>query len=150
MSRRQTNERKSRFAQALPLLLLLPVFGCTNSHPGVGQVSGTVKFKGQPLTSGAITWSIIFVTEDGQTTGDVVGKDGKYTVNEVATGRAKIAIVGLPRVPPGLVGPKEKPPTLDNASRGLLESLKKFENPDTSGLTFPVAKGKQPHDIELK
>src|SRR5260370_33718202 len=150
MSRRQANEGRSRLARAFPLLLILAVLGCTNSHPGVGQVSGTVKFKGQPLTSGAITWSVIFVTEDGQTTGDVGGEDGKYTVSEVATGRAKVAVVGLPRVPPGLFDPKEKPPTLDNASRCLLESLKKFQNPDTSDLTCPVAKGEQTHDIELK
>jgi hypothetical protein len=131
------------------LMLILPVVGCSDSNRGVAEVSGALRYKGQPLKSGAITWTVIFVSEDGQTIADVVGKDGRYTVNNLPAGAAKIAVAGFPSVPPGLVGGNEPPPVLDNANYGLLSSLKRFGDPDKSGLTCTVTTGKQGHDIEL-
>jgi hypothetical protein len=59
---------------------------------GAGEVSGTVTFDGKPIEQG----SIKFTPEDGKgpTTGDAI-KDGKYSVQKVPLGPAKVSISGV-------------------------------------------------------
>jgi hypothetical protein len=136
-----------RHARTFLVLLALGAAGCTG--PGGGQLSGTVRYKDEVLSSGPVTWTVLFVSSDGQTIPGLVGKDGQYNANNVPPGLVKIAVVGEPRVPPGLVAPGERPPKLDDSSLRLLKTLKPYRNPDRSGLTCTVRSGKQRHDIEL-
>jgi hypothetical protein len=112
-------------------------------------VSGTVRYKGEVLSSGPITWTVFFVSPDGQKVPGVVGKDGKYEARNVPRGPVKIAVVGESRVPPGLMAPGQRPPKLDDASLRLLQNLKPYEHPDRSALTYTVRSGEQRHDIQL-
>jgi hypothetical protein len=149
MFKPQELRRIGEFPKVCLALLFLAPAGCNNTGPEVGQVSGMVRYKNEALPSGTITWTVLFVSQDGEETTGLVGKGGEYTVDRVPTGTAKIGVVGMPRVPPGLVGPRERPPALDEADRRRLSSLKKFSDPNKSGLTYTVNKGKQSKDIEL-
>ena len=99
-----------RHARTSLVLLALGAAGCTGTGPGVGQVSGNVRYKGEFLSSGPITWTVLFVSPDGNEVAGLVGKDGNYSANNVPAGLVKIAVVGEPRVPPGFIAPGERPP----------------------------------------
>ena len=150
MIRLQVNGMKIRFPQVCLVSLILAAAGCTAGGPSVGRVSGKVRYKDEVLTSGAITWTVVFVGRDGDTTAGLVGASGEYTAESVPTGLAKIAVVGSPRVPTGLRNHNEQLSVLAEEDSRLLKSLVKFKDPDKSGLTYMVNKGKQGHDIELE
>jgi hypothetical protein len=139
---------RSGLLQALLLVLLL-VTGCDDSGRRGSQVSGKVVYQGKALPSEKITWTVIFVSSNDQKTSAVVGKDGTYTADNVPAGPTRIAVVGAPSVPGGLVPHGQPRLQLSDASQRLLSSLKKFQSPDQSGLTYTVTKGNQRHDIEL-
>src|SRR5262245_40270573 len=82
-----------RHARTFLVLLALGAAGCTGAGPGVGQVSGTVRYKDEVLSSGPITWTVLFVSPDGNEIAGLVGKDGKYNANNVPPGLVKIAVV---------------------------------------------------------
>ena len=135
--------------RAFPLILLLIAAGCTGSGRGGSQVSGKVVYQGKALPSEEITWTVIFVGPGDHQRSATVGKDGAYTAEDVPAGPARIAVVGRPPVPPGLVAPGQSPLKLSEASRRLLSTLKKFEDPELSGLRYTVTKGNQRHDIVI-
>jgi hypothetical protein len=58
------------------VLLAAALVGCS-SEPPFGEVSGTVTFKGQPVTEGSITF---INPNEGGTAGADIGKDGSFTV----------------------------------------------------------------------
>jgi hypothetical protein len=129
------------------LLLILGASGCGLAYGGVGQVTGTVTFKGKPLTSG----DVLFVSEDGKKHWAVLGPQGVYTIKNVPTGLAKIAVVPRSRVPDGLMGtpgkgragkPRPANPYTDIPAR--------YKSPEKSGLTYTVEPGRQTFDIPLK
>ncbi|MBY0458211.1 MAG: hypothetical protein K2V38_12795, partial [Gemmataceae bacterium] len=79
---------------------VLGAAGCGKSGPAKLDVSGTVKFDGQDVADGYIT----FVPEDksvGAEAGPI--KDGKYTA-QVREGKNKVQIVAN-RTVPGKKGP---------------------------------------------
>jgi hypothetical protein len=125
----------------LPFLFLIAT-GCASAAPGVGQVTGTVRYKDHLLKSDdMVTWTVVFVSQDGTRSTDTVGRSGKYSVHNVRAGPVKIAVIGAQRVPSGLIAPGESPPRLDEAHRSLLKRLERFKNPDKSGLTYNVVEG---------
>jgi hypothetical protein len=109
--------------------LMLP--GC---GPGRGDVSGVVYFKNKALEGGTIT----FYDQYNGVKSSAIQTDGSYAVTHVATGTAKIVVVtpmpihmpGMPAVKTTLIPPK-------------------YNDPEKSGLTCNVTRGKQEHKVEL-
>jgi hypothetical protein len=113
-------------------LIVILVAGCGGKHQG--DVSGTVRFKDTPLTSG----SVKFVGSDGKPAFSAIGPDGGFSVHGLATGTARISVISHPRVPGGMGG-STKATTIPE----------RYKEPDTSELTFEVVRGQQIHDIDL-
>jgi hypothetical protein len=105
---------------------------------GKGQVSGKVKYKGEPLPTGTIT----FYDRANKTVSSAIGPDGSYSVEPVAAGPVKVSVV-MP-MPIYMIGdkppPGPKPPTLPA----------KYTDRDKSGLDLEVKSGAQTHDFNLE
>ncbi|MDY3557367.1 carboxypeptidase-like regulatory domain-containing protein [Gemmata sp. JC717] len=70
----------SRSAAVLALLTCLLLVGCGSSGPKKYRVTGTVKYKGEPLKTGTITFRSI----DGQHNGAGTIAGGSYDIPEVS------------------------------------------------------------------
>jgi hypothetical protein len=129
-------------------LLALTAVGCGG---GQGTVSGRVRFRGEPLPSGRVT----FVCEGGDKpvlTADV--RDGAYTIPGAPVGPAKVAVATypvrttpVPNMPPDVLPPGGGPA----APAGKYVALPaRYGDPEQSGLSYTVRKGHQTHDIDLE
>jgi hypothetical protein len=142
-------------------LLFLGSAGCSSS----GTVSGKVKMKDQTLDRGTIT----FTSLDKQwVRTSAIGEDGSYTISKAPPGPMKISIVSTGPTQQFQAKAKKKMPTtqgekdedlptrarmmhMQGASRPSGPSVpKKYNDPETSGLTYEVKPGNQEHNIELK
>lgn len=144
-----------RWAVVLAFAASVAVAGCGAT---TGKVTGKVTYKGSPLKGGNVT----FLTPDGKKpVSSVIGEDGAYTVEGVPVGEVKITVetkslkqqANHPsyQPPPGMTPPGGyKPPDPAEALKHYVEIPEGYSNPDTSGLTYTVKPGSQPHDIELK
>jgi hypothetical protein len=105
-------------------------------RPSDGIVTGEVRFDGQPLGSGTVT----FVTAAGERSTSLA-PDGTYQL-AVPPGPATILFFNHPAVPPGLQDePWNEPP--------LPPVPQRYESPQTSGLTCTVHRGSQVCPIDL-
>lgn len=139
------------------VVLLLPVLaGCGGKRTGF--VTGKVTFRGQPVTSGAVT----FYSEDGRVDSGQLSIEGNYTIAQAPRGVVKVTVVpGQPRpapklnksVPGGVSSvehPKTEQPPTHGARAGAPPNFpKKYHDPDKSGLTYTVTGGEQTIDIRL-
>jgi hypothetical protein len=135
----------SRFAGfAVLSLAVLAVAGC---GPGaVGRVSGTVKYQGQPLTSG----EVVFHCKNGEQVGCHITAQGTYELANVPVGFARIIVKTHPYVPPGLKksGPgASAAPAVEGSSFTPLPA--RYGDPEKSGLIHDVKPGEQRYDIAL-
>jgi hypothetical protein len=127
-----------RRASGLVLLGLLPLLaGCGR---GWGEVSGTVRYQGKPLSMAAIT----FYDEVNGVKPCTLDDDGKYTVSKVAAGKVKIAVV-LP-MPIFLPGDTEGPKRFAKLPKGFPA---RYADPDKSGLDRDIKVGSQTIDFDL-
>jgi hypothetical protein len=131
-------------APAAFALLALAAVGC-----GRGEVSGKVTLEGKPLVFGTVQ----FEGSDGSLRQGEIGPDGRYTVHDVATGEAKVAVSSrnpkssdfTPIEKEG--GPKMPPP---REVEGWFPIPPKYEATYTSELVYTIKSGKNDIDIELK
>jgi hypothetical protein len=141
-----------RIVPFLPCLALLALAGC---GPATGSISGKVTYKDKPLPGGMVT----FFAADKKSQTAVIGTDGTYTIDRVAVGPAKIAVLppaAPPKMPPGMKMDAGKmggapeggspPPSADKP----VSLPPKYQDPEKSELTYTVTAGKQEHDIPLK
>jgi len=146
--------RKLRLVLSLPCLAVLVLAGC---GPGTGSISGKVTYKDKALPGGTVT----FFTSDQRVKTAIIGTDGSYTIDKVAAGPAKISVsppVPLPKMPKGMTMDPAKmggaPPDAGAAAPSAdvqpVSLPERYQDPEKSGLTFTVTKGKQNHNIELK
>jgi hypothetical protein len=139
--------------------LLLLALGCGSK----GTITGTVTYKGTPIPAG----TIVFAPDSGEPSVNAPIADGKYTIDKVPPGPAKVAVSST--YSEGLISPIQvmlqksggKPAEdMPEGARKLMEGAahaKKgvkipddYADPATSGLTYTVKDGKQTHDIDLK
>jgi hypothetical protein len=122
-------------------LLLLPV-GC-GFFENAGTVSGSVRYKEQPLNEGTVS----FITEKGEIITGSIDKSGRYSVAHVPLGPVKITVQVFNAAAPPLsyVAPK-KSQMAEKSDKIPL----RFSMAATSGLRHTVTKGKQAFDIELQ
>jgi len=149
--------------RALRLLPVLIAFLVVAGSGGKGDVTGTVKYKGETMTKGSVT----FQGGDGKTyTGDI-GADGKYTVRGVPSGTAKVAVnviddsvtkhfrdlsAGIREQQKAAGSDPEKttfvpPKVVDPSSFYIVPQ--RYASVDTSGITFEVKSGKNVYDIDI-
>jgi hypothetical protein len=124
-----------------------PGLGCKGKHSvDYADVSGTVRFKGQPLPGGRVT----FVAVEGAFPGIAnIEPNGEYKISS-PIGEVQIAVDNRMlrggRTTPHLTRPgaEEKP-----VKGTWIHIPDRYWNPDRSGLKYTVKPGAQIHDIEL-
>ncbi len=130
---------------AAPMLLLLTLSGC-GGHEGLAPVSGTITYKGKPVTKGEVN----FVPEKGELRGahGPIDEQGRYTLGTFEPGDG--AYVGTHRVSVVSIGPdkpipaKKKGRMMEEDMQGTGEPLvpKRYLSPATSDLKAEVEAGK--------
>lgn len=137
---------------AFLVLFLICLLAASCGKPK-GVVTGVVNYQGKPLTSGIVS----FVPEQGGSIDSPIDTEGKYRVENVPPGKAKIAVQegGLTDVE-ALKGVKS-PKSPDEMKKAMMPRLAKdsklpkvYSDPEKSGLSYTVQPGSQNHDIELK
>jgi hypothetical protein len=131
-------------------ILLAGVCGCGRT----AKVSGKVTYQGRPVAYG----SVIFLSADKTARSGVIEPDGSYTIEGTRPGSVSIAVIsrdpskgrsvvqGRKRVGLGKKGVSSQ----DTAIEGWFPLPRKFEAPETSGLSCTIASGRVTHDIDLK
>jgi hypothetical protein len=136
---------------AVAALMLLVVTGC--GGPSVGDVSGTVKFKGELIPNGTITFYSQVGRKEAQ--GGRI-QDGEYKVDGIAAGPALITVVTFGSA--GSDASAKMPKGVDvSGFKGMIPNVggkkvdipARYGQPDTSKLEFEVKAGKQTHNVEL-
>jgi hypothetical protein len=127
------------------LALLTLAAGCA----GKGDVSGKVTYQGKTVVFGTVQ----FEGSDGMLRQGNIGSDGSYSVRGLAVGDAKAAVSSInPKssdfVPMQREGGKAPPPRPDVP--GWFPIPDKYDTPHKSGLTYPIKRGDNKIDIDLK
>ena len=123
-------------------ILLIALAGC---GPGRGKLSGTVTFQGKPLRFG----TVLVLGGDGIPKSGQI-EDGGFTANDIQPGPVKVAVTSPD---PANSSPVQRfanvpAPTIDRTGWfAIPETYGDFEK---SGLTFPLKRGTNVWDIDLK
>jgi hypothetical protein len=120
--------------------------GCGKS---TGSVSGKVTYKGQPLSSGKVT----FLGERASAFG-LIGPDGTYSIPNAPAGQVTITVENLKVVKSMTMDPSKMGGSASDAppvrpSEPAVEAPIGYADAKTSRLTYEVKSGQQTHDIEL-
>lgn len=123
------------------VLLVALASGCS----GRGTVSGTVKYKGELLTTGEVN----FIAAGGASRSGLIGSDGRYEITDAPPGEV-VVVVTATRAEGGKAS--GSPLTASKADKApVVRSLVpvKYGDPKTSDLRYTVAAGSQVKDFEL-
>jgi hypothetical protein len=162
--------RRSHIWLACACILGLAASSGCGSRSGrtyaMGEVSGTVKYKGQPISEGKITF-ISTGAEGDSGTGAII--DGEYAVPNAPAGMCRIEIhiqtnENLYAINPqqmkmmksqmakmkaqGMQVPDEQ--ELKSAKKSTIDLPAKYKSAKTSGLELDVKTGKQTKDWDLQ
>ena len=136
MSKSICSHRRAFSCLLGPLVAL--VTGC---GAGTGDVTGTVSYRGKPVSSG----TILIVGDDSLPYYGSIQEDGTFTVPNVALGLGKIAISSpRPNSAKGVEFAKRR-----NDPKKWFPLPEKYRDFAASGLTVNVATGVTMQDIEL-
>lgn len=126
------------------MLLVLVIAGCG----GRGSVTGKVTFNSKALPFG----QVMFEGSDGETRQSAIGKDGSYTVSDLATGQAKAAVNSPNPQSIQIVvkGDKKRGQESYPPVPGWFPIPSKYNSVDQSGLSYTINKGENTIDIDLK
>jgi hypothetical protein len=144
MAKRYISKGLPGFLTILWLFPALALLGCGRS---VTEVSGTVRFKNQTLSSGSVT----FVGQDGESSSSAIAENGSYRIENAPIGPVRIAVASHPRVPPPLgKSPGQAAALREDPKDGTVKIPKKYENHETSGLDYTVERGSNTINIDLE
>ncbi|WP_437223310.1 hypothetical protein SH661x_003162 [Planctomicrobium sp. SH661] len=144
--------------QICSLLFFACIVGCgggsVTSLPDMVPVTGTVSYKGQPLTHGEVFFTPVDAMKGHASFGKI--KDGKFTMTTTSSspgakaGKYQVAIVSREIAPQTEADVSAAP--VPNAEVVLPKSLipEKYSKPQTSGFEVDVAPGMAPLSYELK
>lgn len=124
-------------------LLFLPS-GC-GFFENAGTVSGTVQYRGHPLTEGSVS----FVCGDGQVATGSIDQAGRYAVSHVPTGTAKVTVQVVRADGPPPMSFVGTPQSVQGTAAGPKIPLR-YSMAATSGLQHSVTKGNQQFNIDLQ
>jgi hypothetical protein len=127
---------------------LLLLAGCSQQPPVI--VSGTVSYKGQPVSTGQIS----IIAEDGKSRSDLITAEGNYQVRDAPLGQVTFTITATKLVsepakevatPTGKSDGMTLPPQIVEVSLVPL----KYNERQTSDLKRTIAPGQQTINLEL-
>jgi hypothetical protein len=127
-------------ALSLVACLVVLISGCSQGGKKrkMGKVSGMVSLDGKPVDDGQVH----FISKTGYGKSVDLDGTGKYSVAELEATEYQVYVAPHP---PG----QQAPGTVKAAKPSVIPQ--KYQQPDTSGLTFTVVEGKDSKfDIELK
>jgi hypothetical protein len=124
-------------------LVLLPN-GCGYLE-NAGTVSGTVQYKGQPLTEGSIS----FVCDNGQVATGTINQSGRYVVPHVPVGSAKVTVQVVSADGPPPMSFAGAPTPVQGKPSGAKIPVR-YSIAATTNLQHSVTKGKQQFNIDLE
>lgn len=140
--------------------LIATVSGCGGKQeegPEMGQVSGTIKYKGQPAKKATVVFHPDLGTDaNGLPASGETDDDGHYTLRTIKPGDG--ARLGKYKVTVELRGP-DKPLPAGQTSTGMPGANtmpgdpiipQKYFQPHTTDLAAEVKSGSNTHDFELK
>jgi hypothetical protein len=143
----------ARLAAMCVVLSTVAMSGCGG---GTGDVSGVVKFKGQPLEGGQIS----FKGGKGKLVGFDINPDGTFLATGVPTGKVKVAVSSLDgekmvehfrKASAAGRGESKAPPPKGDPSKMYTKLPPKYGDPDASDITIDVKAGKNDNvTIDLK
>lgn len=147
-----TRRRSLRALACSCFVLVLAASGCGGG--GTATVSGTVKYKGNPVYGGQIT---LVGAKDAVAQGSI-DFDGKYIVHGAPVGKVRVAVISPKPMPPRTTSRgegRDQGNTVPQAPVGDPAKWKavdpKYEDPNTSGKEITVASGKNENvDIDLE
>jgi hypothetical protein len=133
---------------------------------GTATISGTVTYKGEPLTAGYVA----FYDTNGQTASGRIDADGHYTVYKAPVGEVKVAVFTIDptaKPPVGLTKKKQPGGVYEEAMAKSKQTSNgemiaparpgkfvpipaRYKDPEQSGLTFTVKSGSQTIDLDLQ
>jgi hypothetical protein len=123
--------------------------GCGSHGPTATPVSGTVTYKGQPLTSGTVMFS---PSEKG--TGRVakaeIGNDGTFTASTLRPGDGVIPGSYAISVTSTIKGTEPIKRDLGTGIGGKSAIPQRYADPKTSGLTETIGNSRKELTLELK
>jgi hypothetical protein len=134
------------------LLLAFLVAGC--GGPATGTVSGKVSYKDTPLKGGRVT----FVCAGNKSASGEIDEEGKYTIEKVPVGEAKIVVETeylKPRVrqyqytAPADNKGDYKPPDFAANAKKYVQIPDKYTDADNTDKKLTVKSGSQQFDIKL-
>jgi hypothetical protein len=128
-------------ALGLVAAVLVPVSGCG----GVKKVnvSGTVSYKGQRLSSGLLQ----FVGSEGAYSAGPIGADGSFTVTDVVPGEVK---VGVQETPQGSGGSSSGDKAAADPKAVPVVLPDHFRDPEKSGVKYTITPETRELHIDLK
>jgi len=142
-------------------ILCMSVSGCFSKGPSLGQVEGTVTFDGKPLEEGTIIFTV-----PGERDASGLIKNGEIeqvtsykTGDGVPVGEAKVAVIAVKtnaKTSPGPSSPNNEgnPAFAAQESSSMMGSSEfliptRYTNPEKSGLTATITKGKNEVHFDL-
>jgi hypothetical protein len=129
------------------VLILVSLSACRDQR---GTVTGTVKYKGEPVPSG----QVLFYGAGDQSAIATINADGSYTATNVPLGPVKVALA----MPPSTEGMEKAAKVMKkrfgkgNAYPEGVKTVslpKKYADPAHSGLGLTVNAGAQPFNIDI-
>ncbi|HZV03962.1 MAG TPA: carboxypeptidase-like regulatory domain-containing protein [Gemmataceae bacterium] len=123
--------------------LLLLSSGC-GFFENAGTITGTVRYKGEPLPEGSVS----FVNDKGKVVTATIDQSGRYAASHVPTGSAKVTVQVVRADGPPPVSFGATPKSVQGTA-AVFKIPSRYGVPATSGLKWEVAKGKQQFDIDL-
>lgn len=118
--------------------------GCGSGKAGGAKVLGTVKYRGNALPSGTVT----FFDAKKEIVGSASIENGSYSMADVPPGKVNVSVTTPPRVEanPNHRSPQGRPSA---APLPVVPIPAQYGNPQHSGLSYDVKPGKQDFPIEL-
>lgn len=143
-----TRRRAARWA-----IVLFVCSGAAGCGKPPATVSGTVTYRGKPVTAG----SVLFYGPDKQIARGVIGSDGRYSVPNVPRGTCAVTVQTPPRPPEGLQLKQQLPPIHGGPTLPKPEPADpvraafpaRYALPDESGLSAVVDRDQVTFDIVL-
>jgi hypothetical protein len=136
----------------ITMLVLTPglvAIGCAGGDKPA-SVSGKVTYNGKPVTSG----TVVLIGEGKNSDPGAVQADGTYAIARAPLGRVKVAFDNPPPVQSRPASPAQKndPEFQEQAQEAAryVKTPEKYKDPDQSGLSFELRRGKNTCDIDLK
>jgi hypothetical protein len=149
---------KLRPLSVIPLAfgLVCLAAGCEKNPNAPAKVSGTVKYKDQPLKGGTVQ----FQTADGSKISGMISPQGTYAITDAPAGEMVVTVETESVKPPAKPvayggggrreGGQQPPPGRDSGpTMSYVEIPKKYADPKQSPLKTTINRGNNKYDIDL-